>query len=203
MENLPYDGKDLAIGFKEFEEKIKSGSQKLEHEQSFERLLLVDWIMQFNDMMDRNNFPFDKLFREHDSSQSGGLSFPDFIRLNEFLGVSLSKKDLHRIFEIIDKDRSGTISLDEIKNISNLTWKQTEEEGTADSWLEEEEGLIGNDILVRQQLLDLYDDVKAKLEHKNCTLDQIFFTELQFSPHALCTVKGLSAAMEKLGIVVA
>ena len=95
------------------------------------------------------------------------------------------------------------ISRAEIKNISNLTWKQTEEEGTADSWLEEEEGLKGNDILVRQQLLDLYDDVKAKLEHKNCTLDQIFFTELQFSPHALCTVKGLSAAMEKLGIVVA
>jgi len=26
VENLPYDGKDVAIGFKEFEEKIKSGS---------------------------------------------------------------------------------------------------------------------------------------------------------------------------------
>jgi len=68
VESLPYDGKDLAIGFKEFEDKIKTGSQKLEHEQSFERLLLVDWIMQFNEMMDRNDYPFDKLFREYDST---------------------------------------------------------------------------------------------------------------------------------------
>jgi Ca2+-binding EF-hand superfamily protein len=105
--------------------------------------------MQFNDMMDRNEFPFDKLFHEYDSSQMGGLSFPDFIRLNEFLGVAMVKKDLYRIFEILDKDKSGSISIDDIKNISNLTWKKTDEEKDMDSWLEDEEGLKGNDIMIK------------------------------------------------------
>ena len=32
VEELPYDGKDLAIGFKEFEDKVKSGAATLETE---------------------------------------------------------------------------------------------------------------------------------------------------------------------------
>lgn len=69
VEDLPYDGKDNAIGFKEFEDKVKSGAQTLETEQSYERMILTDWIMQFNEMMERNDFPFDKLFRDHDLEQ--------------------------------------------------------------------------------------------------------------------------------------
>jgi Ca2+-binding EF-hand superfamily protein len=114
----------------------------------------------------------------------------------------MAKKDLHRVYEIIDKDRDGLVNMDDIKNIANLTWKQTEEEEDPDCWLDEQDTLKGNDILVRQQLLDVYDEVKTKLENKNATLEQIFFNELQFSPHALATVKGLSTAMDKLGIVV-
>jgi hypothetical protein len=32
VEDLPYDGKELTIGFKEFEDKVKSGAQTLESE---------------------------------------------------------------------------------------------------------------------------------------------------------------------------
>lgn len=86
-------------------------------------MLLVDWIMQFNEMMDRGNFPFDKLFRDHDSNHTGGLSFQDFIDMNEFIGVAIEKKDLHRVFSIIDKDKSGLVLMDEVRQIANSTLK--------------------------------------------------------------------------------
>ena len=58
----------IELGFKEFEDRIKSGASELENEQSYERMVLIDWIMQFNQGLNRGNFPFDKLFRDHDSS---------------------------------------------------------------------------------------------------------------------------------------
>ena len=41
---LPYGGKDLAIDFEAFQNEIIAGAKTLEKEQSYERLLLIDWI---------------------------------------------------------------------------------------------------------------------------------------------------------------
>lgn len=62
-----YDGKDNAIGCADFEEKVRAGAKKLEQEQSFERMVLIDWISQFNDCIERGNHPFDQLLAENDS----------------------------------------------------------------------------------------------------------------------------------------
>ena len=51
------------------------------------------------------------------------------------------KKELHRVFIIIDKSKEGRIDMQEVKNISNLTWKEQPEDDNADGWLEEEENL--------------------------------------------------------------
>jgi Ca2+-binding EF-hand superfamily protein len=59
--------------------------------------------------MERNNFPFEKIFSEFDSEQQGGITFQDFVNMNEFVGVSLAKKNLKKVFSIIDKDDSGKI----------------------------------------------------------------------------------------------
>ena len=63
----PYEGRDSAIGFQEFQDRVIAGAETLEREQSYERMALVEWIQQFNAMMDRNNYPFDKIFAEFDS----------------------------------------------------------------------------------------------------------------------------------------
>jgi len=46
---------------------VATGAEKLEQEQSYERMVLVDWIGQFNECMERNNYPFDKIFADFDS----------------------------------------------------------------------------------------------------------------------------------------
>ena len=92
--------------------------------------------------MDRGDYPFDKLFRDHDSTHSGGLIFQDFIDMNEFIGVSIEKKDLHRVFSIIDKDKSGLIMMDEVRQIANSTWKEeAKTEENEDAWLEDDDEL--------------------------------------------------------------
>lgn len=38
-------------------------------------MALVEWIQQFNAMMETNDYPFDKIFSQFDSGQIGGLIF--------------------------------------------------------------------------------------------------------------------------------
>lgn len=53
--------------------------------------------------MDRNFAPLDSLFYEYDSAQEGNMCFEDFAKMNEAIGVSLNRKIMHRIFDLIDR----------------------------------------------------------------------------------------------------
>jgi hypothetical protein len=46
---LPWTGKDLSISAADFEKAVIDGARKLETERSFERMILQDWIAQFNE----------------------------------------------------------------------------------------------------------------------------------------------------------
>jgi hypothetical protein len=50
----------------------------------------------------------------------------------------------------------------------------------SNEWQVEEEGLKGNEILERQKVNDIYEELKTKIEAKNITLEQILFNELKF-----------------------
>ena len=54
-------------------------------------------------------------------------------------------------------------------------------------WQVEEEGLKGNEILERQKVNDIYEELKTKIEAKNITLEQILFNELKFDQNSLAT----------------
>jgi len=41
---LKYEGKEHVISDRDFEHTVIAGAQKLEQEQSYERMLLADWI---------------------------------------------------------------------------------------------------------------------------------------------------------------
>ena len=77
--------------------------------------------------MTRNSYPFDKLFAEHDASQIGGLTFEDFVALNETVEVSMNKQDLKRVFGIIDKNNSRGVTLVEVRSISAITMAPEED----------------------------------------------------------------------------
>ena len=75
--------------------------------------------------------------------------------MNEFVGVALAKKNLKRVYNIIDRDGSGRIVIDEVRNISNLTMKPDETDSSllpsADELMNAApEDLRGRDILLRQ-----------------------------------------------------
>ena len=81
-------------------------------------MLLAQWIAQFNEQMERNFSPIDNLFQEFDSGQEGNLIFDDFCKMNESSGVNLNRKDLHRIFDLIDRQKNGKVRLEELKQLS-------------------------------------------------------------------------------------
>ena len=179
----PYEGRDNAIGFQEFQGRVIQGAETLEQERGYERIVLAGWIAQFNEQMERNDYPFDKVFSEFDSGQVGGQTFNDFVAMNEFVGVALAKKDLRKVYSIIDKDGGGKIDLEEVRNISNLTMRPDEADpdtlGPSDDVMEQApEDLRGRDILTRHQVNEIYEEVKSKLEHKNVTLEHVFFSQV-------------------------
>jgi len=49
--NQTYSGKDLSISSSEFENEVRESARKLESERSFERMILQEWITQFNDCL--------------------------------------------------------------------------------------------------------------------------------------------------------
>lgn len=92
-------------------------------------MVLIDWIGKFNAQMERNYIPIESLFADYDSQQEGGLSLEDFALMNEASGVCMSKKDLMRIFNLIDRNRNKKIRLEEIKTIIQLTMVPEDEKG--------------------------------------------------------------------------
>jgi Ca2+-binding EF-hand superfamily protein len=101
--SLQYEGKDAAISAHDFEKFVVDGARRLEAERSFERMILQDWISQFNESIAREGAPIERLFYEHDTDQVGAISFTDFSQLNEGLGLCIPRKDLQRIFSLLDK----------------------------------------------------------------------------------------------------
>lgn len=68
--------------------------------------------------MERNFAPIDNLFAEYDSAQEGNMIFDDFAKMNEASGVTMNRKDLHRIFDLIDRQKNGKVRLEDLKNLA-------------------------------------------------------------------------------------
>ncbi len=54
--------------------------------------------------------------------------------MNEFIGLSNPKKELKRTFDIIDKQKSGRIRLEDIKSISQMLSNEAEGQGDEDQY---------------------------------------------------------------------
>ena len=63
------------------------------------------------------------------------------------------------------------------------------------------QGLTGADLLRRQELNDVYENVKEALESQNVTLDKIIFEEEKYQPNQLATVKALQRVFHRLDVV--
>ena len=97
------------------------------------------------------------------------------MNFNEYVAVFVSKKDLRRIFDIIDRNKNGVVGMDDIKNVSQLTMAPENNAEEAPEWQDQSENLTGNEILLQQQLNDLYEELKNKIETKNITMEAIVF----------------------------
>ena len=68
------------------------------------------------------------LFYEHDSDQMGSLSFENFQNLSEQLGLCMSRRDLHRVFDIIDKHKTKRLRLEDLKGVASLVHSGDEQQ---------------------------------------------------------------------------
>jgi len=200
---LHYDGKDTSVSALDFEKHVIDCARKLETEKSFERMILQEWIVQFNDCLERGGAQIERLFYEHDSEQAGGLTFPDFAGLNEQLGLCMQRKDLQRIFGILDRKRTKRVRLEDLKGVASLLQSEEDREQSslASSGPDNLKGLGGEELIRRQELNDVYEKVKETLESLNLTFETIVYSELKYLPTQLVNAKGLQQVFARLEIV--
>ena len=113
--------------------------------------MIQEWISMFNEALDKEKIPIEKLFAENDLNQKGALTFEEFALMNQFIGIPIPKKDLKRTFDIIDRSKSGKLRLEEIKSLSNLVDNEEDLAEDANAHLE------GDALKIRQELDDLYE----------------------------------------------
>jgi len=170
---IHFEGKDNSITWQQFEKLVKEGAQRLEHEKSYERILVQQWINQFNAAIDKERIPLEKLFYEHDRRQKGSLSFEEFNLMNEQLLVQLDKREQKRVFDIMDKSGEGLVRIDELRDISKFAAEQVQEEEEADEAESQR----------KEELEEIYKKVKESLERQNATLEEIFYgPQIQAQP---------------------
>jgi hypothetical protein len=74
--------------------------------------------------------------------------------MNEFIGVSIPKKDLKRTFDIIDRVKNGKIRLEEIKGIASLLDNEADGESGTDNLMGDEGEVMTKE---RHDLDELYE----------------------------------------------
>ncbi len=59
----------------------------------------------------------------------------------------------------------------------------------------------GTDLKLKQELEDMYEIFKDRLEKKNMTLESIIYESLKYMPNQFVNVKGVQQIFEKLGVI--
>ena len=153
LTSIPFEGRDSSIAATDFEKLVVQGAKKLESEREYEKLVLQEWITNFNGNLNKENVPMDKIFQEHDMNQKGSLSFEDFVMMNQYVGIATPKKELKRTFDILDKQKTGRVRLEDVKSIANML--NNDQDGNQDD--DDNSHLPANELKVRQELDDLYE----------------------------------------------
>lgn len=156
-------------------------------------MILQDWIVQFDECLERDGAPVESLFQEHDADLVGSLSFENFSCLNEQLGLVLPRKDLQRIFSVIDRQKTGRVRLDDLKGVASLV--QLADDGEQAQMGDQDEeglkGLAGDALIRRKELNDIFGRVKETLETRNITLETVVYGDLKYPPNQLANVDGM------------
>eukprot|EP01080_Neovahlkampfia_damariscottae_P007521 gene7521-11845_t len=99
------------IEFEEFENRF-SVDFKLESTDEGLRKKLQD----ISKKLLQNIKEISKAFDEFDENGDGNIDFDEFVKSLEGLGFKYETEDLKSLFQIIDKDQSGSITIDEFQN---------------------------------------------------------------------------------------
>ena len=73
--------------------------------------------------------------------------------MNEFIGLATPKKELKRTFDIIDKQKTGRIRLEDLKSISNMMNNEEDADASEDG----NAALPPDELKLRQELDDMYE----------------------------------------------
>jgi Ca2+-binding EF-hand superfamily protein len=70
--------------------------------------------------------------------------------------MSIQRKDLQRVYKIMDKHNTGRIRLEDLKSVASLVTSKDDELDLA-AINHETSGLTGTELIRRQEINDIYD----------------------------------------------
>jgi Ca2+-binding EF-hand superfamily protein len=101
---LPYDAKTRTISAEDFKDIIVDGISTLDQQESYNKMILVKWINEFNKtLLDSTSFNLSYLFHRYDEQHKGGFTFKEFVNMNDYIHLDFDRKDLEKVFKSINK----------------------------------------------------------------------------------------------------
>lgn len=66
LTSIPFEGRDSSIASADFERLVIQGAKKLESEREYQKLRLQEWITTFNQAIEKERYPLERIFQDHD-----------------------------------------------------------------------------------------------------------------------------------------
>ena len=108
------------------------------------------------------------------------MSFENFANLNHHLGLTTHRKDLQRVFKIIDRQKTKRVRVEDIKSISSLIASEEQDVlPTEDEENHQRLRLKGLALCNQIELNDIYALIKERLETTNKTFEKVIYDDLK------------------------
>lgn len=171
-----------------WEARLAESHKKVESASREKNLLIHSLVTQIQEAISRESIPLDRLFFDFDENQTGTLELRQLSNMVAFLRILASKHQLKTLFDAIDYDRKGYISLNEFRNFM-------EESNIQQQALKSQRGkYVESENEEENKLNNIYMSIKENLEKHELTLQRVI-DNLGYKPNEVLTKVNLEKVL--------
>jgi Ca2+-binding EF-hand superfamily protein len=178
------------INYKEIETKLEEAHQKEEAVVNEKQNIITSLSGRMQEEIARENIPLERLFFDFDTKQSGTLDLVEFMNLVYFLKVTSNKQHIRFLFEDIDVQKHGYITLTELR-------MYFDENAYLKKRTEDVKAMMSKEITREKQINT---KIKEGLLQSRKTLVGIF-QDLKIVEENVLTKKGLEHVLRQIDLV--
>ena len=115
------------VNYQFFDRRVSDGAKKIDQAAQEKNLLIHSLVNEINHAVTRDRIPIERLFFDFDEHQSGTIDINQFANMIFFLKITATKHQIRTLFDAIDYDKKGYISLNELKNFMEESTIQQQE----------------------------------------------------------------------------